>query len=241
MTSTSRLIVLNAVVLAVLSLVFVLPSSPKAQPVGVNMRLPDFVGDWYGTDQKVTQKEIDVLGPGTDFSRKSYTNGRGDELYVSIVLGGQDMNTSIHRPERCLPAQGWTMLDSSSRSIAIPTPDHTVLNVTRLHNVRPLISDKGEPIIQNGEPVKIFNINYYWFAGLTDTTNSHWTRTWYDTRDRVLHGFNQRWAYITVSATITDNLSSFGRNEKQTDQVVQDFIRQLVPFVHGPTLPGGKK
>ena len=62
------------------------------------MQLPQFVGDWYGIDQPVSQGERDILGPDTEFVRKLYTNGRGGEIYVSIVLSGPDMNTSIHRP-----------------------------------------------------------------------------------------------------------------------------------------------
>jgi hypothetical protein len=90
--------------------------------------------------------------------------------------------------------------------------------------------------VRDGEGLKIWNLNYYWFAGLTDTTNSHWIRTWYDVRDRVLHGYNQRWAYITVTATVTDNLSKFGRDTKQTDQLLREFVRQLVPQVHKASL-----
>ena len=36
----------------------------------------------------------------------------GDQVLVSIVLSGHDLDNSIHRPERCLPAQGWTIVDS---------------------------------------------------------------------------------------------------------------------------------
>src|SRR5439155_18713288 len=95
--------------------------------------LPTFVGEWYGADQPILQGEKESLGPDTQFVRKLYTNGRGDQIFVSIVFSGPDMATSIHRPERCLPAQGWTVADT--RTTEIPVGNGS-LDATRLHNVR---------------------------------------------------------------------------------------------------------
>ena len=101
---TKRLTILLAVLLGGMSSIFLLPKQLGFQPVGIEMGLPKMVGGWYGRDIDVSQKERDVLGSGTDFARKIYRNGRGYEITASIVLSGQDMNTSIHRPERCMPA-----------------------------------------------------------------------------------------------------------------------------------------
>jgi hypothetical protein len=49
-----------------------------------------------------------------------YDDGIGDQVLVSIVLSGHDLDNSIHRPERCLPAQGWTIVDSTSLSLPVP-------------------------------------------------------------------------------------------------------------------------
>ena len=43
--------------------------------------------------------ERSTLGYETEFARKLYTNGRGDEIFVSIVLANRDMNTSILKTE----------------------------------------------------------------------------------------------------------------------------------------------
>ena len=223
--TTSRLAILLAVLLG-MSTVLLLPRQLSYQPVGINLQLPEFNGEWYGHEVKVSDREIGILGPGTEFSRKSYTNGRGDEIQVSIVLSGQDMNTSIHRPERCLPAQGWTIADKHSVTISVPQVG--MIPTTRLHNLRNVAHDE--------KPVAIYNLSYYWFAGHTDVTASHVARTYIDIRDRLLHGYNQRWAYITVSAVVTKNLQKFGRSEEETSQLIETFIRQLVPAVHKETL-----
>jgi EpsI family protein len=220
---TKRLAILFAVLVGGFGSVFLLPEAPKEQPVGIVLELPKIIGGWLGKDLEISEKERSVLGAETDFARKSYRNERGDEIQVSIVLSGHDMNTSIHRPERCLPAQGWTIADKKSTSIEIP--DRGTLPMTRLLNLQPRRDADGKIA------VTIFNLNYYAFIGHTDVTGSHFGRTFIDIRDRLLKGANQRWAYVTVAATITDNLSPKGLTEEETDKLVRDFIKQLIPRI----------
>jgi len=206
------------------SSIFLLPNAPQSQPIGVVFHLPEFVGDWYGEDQAITDREITVLGPGTEFARKVYSNGRGDSVFVSIVLSGQDMNTSIHRPERCLPAQGWTLVDSQRKSVKVEQGNLQELQLTRLHSVREIAA-------KSGPATRVFNVNYYWFAGQDNLTASHVERSWLDIRDRVLKGYNQRWAYITVASNVTKGISAFGRSEKETDVFLENFIEDIAPKI----------
>src|SRR5207237_8170875 len=114
-----RLALLESVLLLGLGCVFLLPGKIEIQPAAISMALPTFVGEWYGADQPIQQGEKDSLGPDTQFVRKLYTNARGDQIFVSIVFSGPDMSTSIHRPERCLPAQGWTVVDTTMRQVPV--------------------------------------------------------------------------------------------------------------------------
>ena len=219
--TTKRLLVLLGVLVVGMTATFLLPAAAVKQPAGIALALPDYVGSWYGTDVPVTPREREVLAADTEFARKRYTNGLGDSIYVSIVLSGHDLDNSIHRPERCLPAQGWT-IDSSNR-LRIPVGERA-LDVTRLHDVRP------HPTT-DGKTVSVYNLNYYWFVGYRRLTASHLERTFIDIRDRVARGYNQRWAYVMVGADVTEGLIRFGKNEKQTDAIIQDFIRQLYPTI----------
>jgi EpsI family protein len=221
-----RLTTLEAILLCGLGSVFLLPKKIEIQPAAIDPALPTFVGEWYGADQPVSQGEKDILGPDTQFVRKLYTNARGDQIFVSIVFSGPDMSTSIHRPERCLPAQGWTVADTRVAEIPIGSEK---LKATRLHNVRTFRNEKSEPI-------SVYSLDYYWFVGHDGTTASHYERTWIDIRDRVLKGENQQWAYMTVASTITKGLQSFGRSESETDEVIRDFIRALVPHLQKRTM-----
>jgi EpsI family protein len=224
-----RLAGLQLILLVGLSAVFLVPKDIKMQPAAVDLALPIMVGDWKGEDEAATQGERDILGPDTQFAKRRYVNGT-DEISVSIVLSGPDMNTSIHRPERCLPAQGWTISDS--RIVALPTEKGT-LRTTRLHNSRNVRTDRGQPL-------RINNLSYYWFIGHSNITPSHLERTWIDIRDRVLKGTNQQWAYVTVAASITKDYKIFGRSEKETDQLIRDFIRELAPQLQKASLTSAR-
>lgn len=235
--TTSRLAILLAVLLGGLSTVFLLPRQIRLQPVGIEFELPKMVGGvWYGHEQEVSPGEQATLGFDTEFARKLYTNARGDEILASIVLSGQDMNTSIHRPEWCLPAQGWTIAGSSKS--AIPQRDRAPLITTRLFNIRmPRDKETGKPIVDDkGAPFVVKNLDYYWFVGYDGVTASHLNRNLIDITDRLLHGYNQRWAFVTVASTITHNFRRDGLDEEQTDAILRDFIAKLSPLIHRETV-----
>jgi EpsI family protein len=213
-----RLATLQFVLLVGLGSVFILPKDIRVQPSAINPSLPPMIGDWQGRDEEVSAGERAILGPDTQFSRKVYSKGT-DEISVSIVLSGPDMNTSIHRPERCLPAQGWTIVNSET--IAVPI-DPQPLRATRLQNVHSVQ-------LSNGRPFTLRDVCYYWFVGQSDTTPSHYERAWIDIRDRVLKGRNQQWAYVTVTSNITKDFKVFGRDAAQTDALIRDFLKDLVP------------
>lgn len=223
--TTKKLILLQALLLLGFSSVFLMAHAPNSQPVGISLSLPDSLGEWDGAVAAVSEMERAGLGLDTEFARKSYRNGRGDEIYVSIVLSGQDMNNSIHRPERCLPAQGWTVADSSTVAIPLDPAGREKLLATRLHNYRQFAPSPDAP------PRNIYNLNYYWFVGYHHVTPSHFERAFLDIKDRLLSGTSQRWAYVTVAATITDNLTKFGRSEKETDEMLQAFIARITPVL----------
>ena len=67
-----------------------------------------------------------------------------------------------------------------------------------------------------------------------DVTLSHFTRTMLDLRDRTLHGYNQRWAYVTVAATVTEGLARPGRSETETASMIEKFVADLVPKLQRP-------
>lgn len=220
--SLGRLSVLLVALACGLGVVFLIPRETKIQPCRVRMVLPELIGGWAGTPAAVTEAEHTGLAPDTQFCRKVYDDGMGDHVLVSIVLSGNDLDNSIHRPERCLPAQGWTIVDSTSKRLPVPEAPGGKLPVTRLHDVRQVRGPQGNV----GE---IYNLDYYWFIGYTDITASHFAREYIDIKDRLLHGYNQRWAYVTVTATVNGS-------ETRTDEIIQEMIARVYPQI--VTQPG---
>src|SRR5262249_41461758 len=161
---TQRLLTLQCVVLGGFLTVFLLPKTVSTSPVGIALALPNTIGDWVGNDLSVTKKERDVLSKDTEFARKVYTDSERDQILVSIVLSGEDMTSSIHRPERCLPAQGWNVESSVKRAIELPGGKS--LELTRLQNGQLFVTpDKRR--------VTLHSLDYYWFVGYKDMTASH--------------------------------------------------------------------
>jgi hypothetical protein len=228
---TKRAGILLAIIFTGLSLVFILPKGLSHQPLGVveMTDMPEYVGAWRGADLPITDNERTTLGKDTGFARKSYTtlgSFRGKKgtlaagqtgITLSVVLSGQDMNTSIHMAERCLPTQGWNIADK--REVPFNLPGTGSFSTTRLYNTR---------IIKNKETEKLEQarmLNYYWFVGHTITTGSHFERTVIDMKDRLLSGYNQRWAYITVTAYIP---SVAPAKQAEADAVVDEMIREFI-------------
>jgi EpsI family protein len=229
--TTKRLAILLVVLLGGLGSVFLLPKQIGYMPVGVILVgektpvLPHAFGEWWGESMEITQKEHDVL-VGASFAREHYSNGRGDSVIASIVLSGEDMMTSIHRPERCLRAQGWDFSPGTATKIEVPGKG--VIPVMRLKNHR-------QERLPNGTIQVVENICYYWFAGSSDITASHLDRVWIDMRDRLNSGYAQRWAMMMIATNVTGR-QKFGRDEKATDEFLRGFIAKLAPQIHRDTL-----
>jgi hypothetical protein len=226
--TTKRLTILFLVVALGFGAVFLLPRS-AAQPFGIKLELTRHLAGWIGEDEEITQKERDTLGKGTEFARKRYRNeyllrSPGYSVLVSIVLSGHDMSNSIHRPERCLDAQGWTILESNSVPIELAKSSFPV---TRLHNRR-------AHRLEDGTTRAVDAYSYYWFVGEREIKASHWGRWYTDNKDRFLRGVNQRWAFITVTGMIPAQPDDARQAEAQkfADETIRGFIKELAPTIH---------
>ncbi len=219
---TRRLIQVLVVVVVGMSCVFLLPHALKSGPSGIAMQLPRYIGGWIGDDEPVTARELEVLAKDTQFARKFYFDLQGNQILVSIVLSGDDMTMSIHRPERCLPAQGWNVMASERR--VVPLRDGGSVETTKLRNMR------ADDVTQRSP----MNLTYYWFVGYDDMTASHLVRTGIDLRDRILHGVNQRWAYVTITTNFNRNQPNEKEAEAKASQLLEQFISELVPTLKRP-------
>lgn len=228
-------------ILSVLGLgaVLALPDHVDMLPSAVKMKWPEIAGDWVKVRDTVeSPQERSILAPDTEFSKSEFVHAQSNvHIDVGIVLSGMDPNNSIHRPERCLVAQGHGGLVRQPREITLA--DGRVLPVMRLFtNLQRMEPREGQPPVQHA-----YNfITYYWFVGNDLATNSHYGRTLRDIRDRLFRGANQRWAYFTVAMTLRDNDQTRAlatMPESEVDKYLQDFIAQVIPrMLEAPMLDG---
>ena len=221
-----------AAVMFVLFLVtqpIILPKEP-----GVVMELPDEVklasidgGHFYGSPAPVSDAEHRMLPKDTEYARKDYDDFHRHQIYFSIVLSGLQQYT-IHPPEVCLVAQGWTI--AGHEDIPIKLDSGNQLIVRNLSLVRSETDRSGE-VHQR----KAYYM--YWYVADGITTASHLERNLRSSWDRVVHGRDHRWAYVIAQSYITDSIYPNGLNADQTREMLTAFIRQIVPTFEKSEIP----
>ena len=214
-----------ALLALLLSSVFILPREEQLMESSISPDLPvsiDLPG-WQGTKIQESEVERTSLAADTRFSKAQYTQPRRvfweketPPVEVSIVYSGSDMNSSIHRPERCLPSQGHVNLQTSTSELRLA--DGRTITLTRLTSRVPL------PNRDDGLTLNF--VSYYVFIGHGTMHHTHIGRTLQDMYDRVTRGYVQRWAYFQANSYWAPELNL---TEEETDKRVRTLISELLP------------
>ena len=214
-----------ALLALLLSSVFILPRQEQLMESSISPDLPvsfDLPG-WQGTKIQESEVERTSLAADTRFSKAQYTQPRRvfweketPAVEVSIVYSGSDMNSSIHRPERCLPSQGHVNLQTSTSELRLA--DGRTITLTRLTSRVPL------PNRDDGLTLNF--VSYYVFIGHGTMHHTHIGRTLQDMYDRVTRGYVQRWAYFQANSYWAPELNL---TEEETDKRVRTLISELLP------------
>lgn len=214
-----------ALLALLLSSVFILPREEQLLESSISPDLPvdyDLTG-WHGTKIQESEVERTSLAADTRFSKAQYTQPRRvfwekekPPVEVSIVYSGSDMNSSIHRPERCLPSQGHVNLQTSSSELSLA--DGRTLTLTRLTSRVPL-PNRDDGLVLNF-------VSYYVFIGHGTLHHTHIGRTLQDMYDRVTRGYVQRWAYFQANSYWAPELNI---TEEEADKRVRTLISELLP------------
>lgn len=206
-----------------LACVYILPTQNALLESSISPDLPTGyrLEGWYGTKTQESEVERATLAADTKFSKGVYRedtpllSARKPDINVSIVYSGSDMNNSIHRPERCLPAQGHMNLQSQVRHIRLANGKE--MTFTRLSSFVP---NKELP----GGRLRF--VHYYAFIGHGTLCHNHLQRTAMDMYDRVVRGAVERWAYVQVGTCWGDNV---GSTEQEADERIGHLLHDLLP------------
>ena len=141
--------------------------------------LPGFESEELGA----SEAELTVLPADTTIIKRRYVAPSGDWMVVSLVVGGKS-KSSIHRPELCLPAQGFAM--RNPRTHEVGGRDWRMIE----------LSAKDSPSC--GFAYTFFNQEGY-------STASHVARIFRDVLDRSLLNRIDRWVMVSVHASRADD------------------------------------
>jgi hypothetical protein len=213
------------------------PQPKGGDEAGVPAELPMVAGGFVGESEAPSDKERELLPADTIIIKRLYrTPGRAiadrDLAHVSLVIAGND-SRSIHRPEVCLDGQGWTITDSTVREVKLISGE--ILRVRDLAIQR-------EVLLADGSKLPLRAHYVYWFVGDDISTPSNLERQLLSLRDSVLRNVNHRWAYPSVMARVTDNLTPQQsgerlRSDEETVTMILSLIRSLAPHLQKGEMP----
>jgi len=188
------------------STIFALPKL-RITDSALDYRVPARIGLWQTHGFEPSKEEKAILAADTKFGKahcflKRYEDAspitgemdpnrpQYDMADLSVVLSGDDLTNSIHRPERCMEAQGHRIHDSKDLDIQVDADHQT--KAKRLISTQPLKLEDGR-IVQNEF------LTYYFFVGHDHLTTDHMERNKVDMLDRLKKGEAQHWAYVLVT------------------------------------------
>ena len=145
--------------------------------------------------------ERTILPSDTRILKRIYSTPHSQFL-VSAVIGGTS-KSSIHRPELCMPAQGFLMLDPRDFTV-----DGRPYHAIRLENPR--------------GPSTVLAYTFFNQAGVR--TSSHVHRILVDIWDRSVLNRIDRWVMITVSA---GNEGGFSLGHEADRATLEGFLSKL--------------
>ncbi len=199
----------------------------KGDPASTNsLFLPEKVLDYRSTVEPITRVELDWLPQDTTFGRRRYQSGTDDfQVYVSGVLMGSD-RTSIHKPEYCLPSQGFRILRRTQGYVRIHRPHPYDLPVTRIDALKQIR-------LPEGRVQEVGAVYVYWFVSESRLSNDHFERMWWLAVDLLRTGELQRWAYIGCLGLCAPGQqdAAFARVKSWVQAAVPEFQLTTGPVV----------
>lgn len=228
--STAQIAIVVAILGGAVSLTATTSDVTKVSEPGVKLYpdgtpfLVDQAGNWTGgARQGLSKEEQDLLPKDTEGSRRLFKNKHGDELYCSIILAGSDP-TSVHRPELCLPGQGWRIQNEYTQAIPVAGATGGTLSVMRMNATSTLL-------LPDGRTTQTRSIFAYWFVGKDRVTPYHWQRIYWTAKDRVLHNTNHRWAYILIHVSMRNDTGAgeAAASEDDAMKIMTSFVQSIYP------------
>lgn len=190
-------------------------ATPIPGTIKMAFDLPAQVLDFTSTNVPQADIVVETLPKDTSFAQRRYTAPDGFWVNANVILMGTD-RTSIHKPEYCLPGQGWQLGEKTVVNLPIEGAQKYQLPVARW-----FIQNSFQD--QDGKKTEVSGIYVFWFVADREETPDYRTRIWWLTRDLMTTGVLQRWAYVSYFAICSPG------QEEATFQRMEKLIAASVP------------
>src|SRR5450432_800598 len=158
----------------------------------MKMDLPASVLDFTSTNMPEPEVVLDYLPKDTSYTERLYTAPDGFQISGTIILMGAD-RTSIHKPDYCLPGQGWIINEKTVVDVPVAGAENYKLPVAKW-----VIGNSFQK--PDGQKVDVRGVYVFWFVAEGEQTTDNYQRMWWLARDLLRTGVLQRWAYISYFA-----------------------------------------
>jgi hypothetical protein len=166
---------------------------PIPGSVMMTINLPETVPGFTSTNMPEPQSVIDYLPPDTSYAGRLYTATNGVQINNTCILMGGD-RTSIHKPDYCLPGQGWTINAKTVDKVTVADGAGNYLLPVAKWTVG--LTYQGD----DGQKHTVSGLYVFWFVADGQQTTDNYQRMWWLGRDLLRSGVLQRWAYVAYFA-----------------------------------------
>ena len=190
--------------------------------VMMKINLPERVLDFTSTNVPEPQVVLGYLPPDTSYVERCYYGTGFFPIYATVILMGAD-RTSIHKPDYCLPGQGWIIKEKSVVNIPVAGPQGYQLPVAKW-----VIGNSFQT--PDGQKQPVSGLYVFWLVADGEETPDNYQRMWWMGRDLLRTGVLQRWAYISYFAPCAPG------QEDATFERLKNLIAHSVPeYQYPPT------
>jgi hypothetical protein len=189
--------------------------------VMMNINLPEHAPGFASTNMPEPEVVLGYLPKDTSYVGRLYTAPDGLQINSTVILMGAD-RTSIHKPDYCLPGQGWQILDKTVENIPVAVAKPYDLPVAKW-----VVANSYQG--RDGQKVEVRGLYVFWFVAENEQTPSHYQYLRWLARDLLRTGVLQRWAYVSYFAACAPGQedAAFARMKNLIASSVPEF--QLPP------------
>ncbi len=197
-----------------------LRATPIPGTIMMKIALPERVLDFSSTNVPEPELVSGYLPADTSYAERMYTAPDGFRIQSAAILMGTD-RTSIHRPEYCMPGQGWSI--GQKKVVNIPINDHPPypLEVAEWKVSQTVQQADGQNQIYAG-------VYVFWYAAHNQETADHDKMLERMTLDLFRTGQLERWAYLSYWSPCEPG------QEDATFERMQAFLAAQVPAFELP-------